>query len=173
MRFVKGGGRAYWQHVRRAAPTSTAPLTAKQRLDAHLCLDLYVASRAIIGLYRPLLAPHGLTYPQYLVLLALWEHGAHSVKALGARLSLDAGTLSPLLKRLEAAGYLVRERQARDGRALQVALTPAGAQLQGALAGVPHEITCATGLDAAQVRALQATLRDLTARLAVREPPTP
>ena len=154
------------QHVKAAPTPPEHQQAAQQRLEALLCLDLYVASRAIIGLYRPLLAPHRLTYPQYLVLLALWQHGPSSVKGLGARLTLDAGTLSPLLKRLEAAGYLARERQTHDARELQVALTPKGSALQTVLADVPGQIACATGLDASETRALQTALRDLTARIA-------
>src|SRR4051812_17354903 len=99
-------------------------------LDKQLCFALYSASLAMTKVYKPLLAPLGLTYPQYLVMLALWEDDAQSVSALGDRLALDSGTLTPLLKRLEAQGRLSRDRDADDERRVIVRLTLGGRQLK-------------------------------------------
>lgn len=93
-------------------------------LERQVCFALSIASRSVIGLYRPLLQPLGLTHPQYLAMLALWQHEPLSVKELGELLQLDPGTLSPLLKRLQALGYIHRERNSKDERALAVTLTP-------------------------------------------------
>lgn len=100
------------------------------RLDEQLCFALYSASRAMTAAYRPILAPMGLTYPQYLVMLVLWEDGTSTVSALGRRLDLDSGTLSPLLRRLEAAGYVQRERRVGDERVVDVHLTDSGSRLE-------------------------------------------
>src|SRR5882762_9322837 len=100
------------------------------RLRSQLCFALYAASRAVTGLYRPLLDELGLTYPQYLVLLVLWENGECPVKDLGSALHLDYGTLSPLLKRLEANGLIRRERRPDDERSVRIALTEAGSTLR-------------------------------------------
>ncbi|ADV66325.1 MarR family winged helix-turn-helix transcriptional regulator [Deinococcus maricopensis] len=139
--------------------------TPSQHLEDQLCLDLYVASRAIIGAYRPYLHPHDLTYPQYLVLLTLWDHGPQSLKALSARLTLDAGTLSPLLKRLEGRGYITRARAPHDDRALAITLTPTGEALKATLADVPHQVACMTGLSPRQWRDLRVALQALTVSL--------
>src|ERR1700716_965582 len=95
-------------------------------LDDQLCFALYAASRAVTNRYRPLLDELDLTYPQYLVMLVLWQHGAVSVKDVGAALHLDYGTLTPLIKRLEAAGLVRRERRADDERSVAVSLTEQG-----------------------------------------------
>ena len=95
-------------------------------LDRQVCFALAVASRSVIALYRPLLEPMGLTHPQYLVMLALWEESPLSVKQLSGLLQLDPGTLSPLLKRLESAGYVTRQRDPRDERSLAVPLPTPG-----------------------------------------------
>src|SRR3989442_3417550 len=100
-------------------------------LDDQLCFALYAASRAVTAAYRPLLAELDLTYPQYLVMLVLWERGSGTVKELGDALELDYGTLSPLLKRLEAAGLVHRERRPEDERSVRVALTAGRAALRG------------------------------------------
>ncbi|MEL0169169.1 MAG: MarR family transcriptional regulator [Pseudomonadaceae bacterium] len=133
-------------------------------LDNQLCFALYAASRALMRTYRPLLEPLGLTYPQYLVMLVLWEWQreppAHpGVKALGERLQLDSGTLTPLLKRLEAQGLIVRER-VKDGdeRQLQVSLTTDGARLRELAGEVPRALMCSTGMSAEQVRVLRSGL---------------
>jgi len=106
------------------------PNTGSLRLDDQLCFGLYSASRAVTSLYRVVLEDLGLTYPQYLVLLALWERDGRQVRELGADLHLDSGTLSPLLKRLEAAGLVRRERQADDERSVRVSLTEEGTALR-------------------------------------------
>lgn len=134
-------------------------------LDDQMCFALYAASRAVTGVYRPLLAEFGLTYPQYLVMLVLWEHGAVPVKVLGGALQLDYGTLSPLLKRLEADGMVRRERRADDERSVLIALTDEGAAMQERVRRVPGTISAAMGLDAEQFDQLRRSLRQLTANI--------
>ncbi|MFC4639446.1 MarR family winged helix-turn-helix transcriptional regulator [Deinococcus hohokamensis] len=141
------------------------PPRLSQKLEDQLCFDLYVTSRALTAAYRPLLSALGLTYPQYLVMLALWEHGPLTVTALGTRLSLDSGTLSPLLKRLEGAGYLQRARVQTDERAVEVSLTAAGVALKARAADVPGTITCMIGLQPQAMQDLQRTLRAITEHL--------
>ncbi|KES03604.1 MarR family transcriptional regulator [Streptomyces toyocaensis] len=135
------------------------------RLDRQICFSLNAASRAFNGVYRVVLKDLGLTYPQYLVMLVLWEHGALPVKKLGEHLRLDSGTLSPLLKRLEAAGLVRRERSARDERSVEVRPTDEGVALRQRAVEVPRRILAATGFEADEVRALSTHLRDLTAAL--------
>ncbi len=106
-------------------------------LDKQLCFALYSASLAMTKVYKPLLAALGLTYPQYLVLLVLWERDGLMVSELGARLFLDSGTLTPLLKRLQAAGLVTRIRAVDDERRVHIALTPAGRKLKVRAAGIP------------------------------------
>src|SRR2546429_4717451 len=113
--------------------TETQPVNLEQLT----CFALYGASRAVIHAYRPMLDEAGITYPQYLVLLVLWQRGPQPVKALGQALALDSGTLSPLLKRLEAAGLIRRERQAGDERSVLVTLTHAGAELEAPARDIP------------------------------------
>jgi len=125
------------------------------RLDEQICFALYSASRALTARYRELLAPLGVTYPQYLVLLVLWETGAITVSALGTRLLLDSGTLSPLLQRLEKAGLIDRTRRSDDERSVQISLTMAGSALSGPAAAIPEQICAATGVDVEQIRSLQ------------------
>lgn len=144
-------------------------------LDDQLCFALYAASRAVTGLYRPVLDALGLTYPQYLVLLVLWEHGSVPVKQLGAALQLDYGTLTPLLKRLETHGLLRRERRAEDERSVLITLTDEGAALQERARAVPGFIGDAMGLEAAEFDQLRALLRRLTTNVTraagIAEPP--
>lgn len=125
-------------------------------LEAQVCFALSAAARAMVAMYRPLLEPLGLTHPQYLVMLGLWQDaGARrttTVTDLADRLLLDPGTLSPLLKRLEAVGYVTRERSAQDGRVVEVRLTPAGAALRAQAEGVPPAVVAATGLGLDQLR---------------------
>ncbi|MFE0642770.1 MarR family winged helix-turn-helix transcriptional regulator [Streptomyces sp. NPDC058877] len=135
------------------------------RLDHQICFSLHAATRAFNGVYREALKELGLTYPQYLVMLVLWEHRELSVKGIGERLRLDSGTLSPLLKRLEAAGYVERHRSPEDERSVTVRLTGDGAALRGAALGVPRRIAAATGLGLDEIRALRARLDALAARL--------
>ncbi|WTL50911.1 MarR family transcriptional regulator [Streptomyces sp. NBC_01497] len=131
-----------------------------------MCFALYAASRAVTTLYRPLLDELGLTYPQYLVLLALWEHDGVPVKELRRALQLDYGTLTPLLKRLEAAGLLRRERQADDERTVRIGLTEEGAALRERARPIPAAIGDAMGLDDEEFEQTRASLRRLTRNVA-------
>src|SRR2546423_668470 len=110
------------------------------RLDEMLCFALHAASRAMTGAYRPLLGALNLTYPQYLILLILWQEDGASVSRLGERLFLDSATLTPLLKRLEARGFVTRRRSAEDERVVQVLLTPEGKRLERRAAQVPMAV---------------------------------
>ncbi|MFJ4813577.1 MarR family winged helix-turn-helix transcriptional regulator [Streptomyces longwoodensis] len=135
------------------------------RLDRQICFSLHAASRAFNGVYRVVLKDLGLTYPQYLVMLVLWEEGELPVKKLGEHLRLDSGTLSPLLKRLEAAGLVVRERSARDERSVVVRPTRQGAELRERAEQVPRRIVAATDLDVEEIRDLRDRLDVLTRAL--------
>ncbi|PPG18770.1 MarR family transcriptional regulator [Rathayibacter sp. AY1E8] len=109
-------------------------------LQNQVCFSLAVAARTVIGLYRPVLEPLGLTHPQYLVMLALWERSPRSLADLGSALRLEPATLSPLVKRLEASGHVTRARSSDDERRLDVALTPSGAALREQALQVPPQI---------------------------------
>jgi DNA-binding MarR family transcriptional regulator len=135
-------------------------------LDNQLCFALYSASLAMTKLYKPLLDEVGLTYPQYLVMLALWEADGVTVSALGERLSLDSGTLTPLLKRLEAAGLVSRTRDVADERRVHVTLTAAGRRLKAKAQRIPSCILAATQCSIPEVVRLTRELRDLRERLA-------
>ncbi|WP_116046867.1 MarR family winged helix-turn-helix transcriptional regulator [Amycolatopsis palatopharyngis] len=131
-------------------------------LEEQVCFALYAASRAVTDTYRPLLSELELTYPQYLVLLVLWERDGRPIKEIAAELRLDYGTVSPLLKRLQARGLLTRERQAGDERSVTVNLTEEGRALRERAAGIPSTMSCAMGLDETSRHELIRTLRDLT-----------
>ncbi|KOV94226.1 MarR family winged helix-turn-helix transcriptional regulator [Streptomyces sp. NRRL B-3648] len=135
------------------------------RLDRQICFSLHAASRAFNGVYRVVLKELGLTYPQYLVMLVLWEQGELPVKKLGEQLRLDSGTLSPLVKRLEAAGLVRRERSAEDERSVLVQLTGEGTALRERALEVPRRIMSATGFDLAEIVDLRARLDQLTTAL--------
>jgi len=139
----------------RANPSTAAAADARAdawlALDKQLCFALYSASLAMTKVYKPLLAPLGLTYPQYLVMLALWEHDGQSVSALGDKLALDSGTLTPLLKRLETQGRVRRERDAEDERRVIVQLTPAGRQMKVEARRIPREIGRASGCELSEI----------------------
>ncbi|MEV5721448.1 MarR family transcriptional regulator [Amycolatopsis mediterranei] len=135
---------------------------ASLRLDDQLCFGLYSASRAVTSLYRVVLEDLELTYPQYLVMLALWDRDHRLVKELGAELNLDSGTLSPLLKRLQTAGLVVRNRQADDERSVRVSLTESGKALHEKARGVPDVIGAAMGLDEAGLARMRTELDRLT-----------
>ncbi|GGS36925.1 MarR family transcriptional regulator [Actinokineospora fastidiosa] len=134
-------------------------------LEQQLCFALYSASRAMTARYRPLLDELGLTYPQYLVLLALYERDGRTVKELGEELRLDSGTLSPLLKRMAAAGLLRRTRSADDERSVVVELTDEGAALRGRVAEVPGGLFRDTDVTVAEIADLRARLQDFLARI--------
>lgn len=131
------------------------------KLDHQLCFALYSASLAMVKLYKPLLNPLGLTYPQYLAMLVLWEGDGRTVSELGARLTLDSGTLTPLLKRLEAAGLVQRRRSSEDERRVLVSLTAAGYALKERAAAVPRQASCATSCDLDALAALTLQLKEL------------
>ncbi|WP_323000035.1 MarR family transcriptional regulator [Castellaniella sp.] len=134
-------------------------------LDAQLCFALYSAQLAMGKTYRRHLAGLGLTYPQYLVMLVLWETDGLTVSALGDRLYLDSATLTPLLKRLQALGLLRRDRAQADQRQVLVSLTSAGQALRHRADGIPQGVLCATGCTPAQAHVLKAELEELRAHL--------
>ncbi|MCK1822345.1 MarR family transcriptional regulator [Streptomyces sp. XM83C] len=147
------------------APPASEPTPEWLHLDRQICFSLHAASRAFNGVYRVVLKDLGLTYPQYLVMLVLWEQGELPVKKLGEHLRLDSGTLSPLLKRLEAAGLVRRERSARDERVVEVRLTEEGDAMRVRALEVPRRIAAATGCTAEEIHELRARLDSLTERL--------
>jgi len=134
-------------------------------LDRQVCFALYSASRATTAAYRGMLDRLGVTYPQYLVLLALWERDGRGVRELCDALHLDTGTLSPLLKRLEAAGLVERRRQSTDERRVRIHLTDAGSALRSQAEDIPARLACAIGLDTGELAGLRDTLHRLTAAL--------
>jgi DNA-binding MarR family transcriptional regulator len=140
-------------------------MTDAPRLDRQVCFALYSASKAATAVYRPMLEELGLTYPQYLVMLVLWESDPRSVRELGEELGLDSGTLSPLLKRLEALGLVERRRSAQDERRVEVFLTDAGVSLSTKAQSIPQRLAAAAGLSAADLDQLRNTLSRLTAAL--------
>ena len=131
------------------------------KLDHQLCFALYSSSLAMTKLYKPLLDPLNLTYPQYLAMLVLWEGDAISVSDLGQRLLLDSGTLTPLLKRLEASGWVRRERDSADERRVLLYLTPAGKALKARALKVPPQVACATSCSLEELSSLTARLKAL------------
>ena len=138
----------------------TAPAAPADPLavEAQVCLAMSAASRALVAFYRPLLEPLGLTHPQYLAMLALWQYEPLSVKELGELLQLDPGTLSPLLKRLQALGYINRERDSKDERALRVTLTPEGRALRGEAEKIPPAIVARLGMSLEELQDLHRVL---------------
>ena len=142
-----------------------AQLTDTPRVEDQLCLAVHTAARALTGVYRRLLRDLDLTYPQYQVMLALWEYGELPVKQLGELLHLDSGTLSPLLKRLDTAGLVRRERSRADERSTVITPTARGCALQARAADVPVGLIEAAGLDLAEAGALRDKLRALAAAL--------
>lgn len=135
------------------------------KLDVHLCFALYEASRATTDVYRPMLEELGLTYPQYLVMLILWERGQCSIKEIGNLLHLDSGTLSPLLKRLEAAGFIKRQRRLSDERVVDISLTESGCVLKKRAVTIPERFHCELDLSLEEYTNLLARLKKLTALL--------
>jgi MarR family transcriptional regulator, organic hydroperoxide resistance regulator len=132
-----------------------------QLLDNQVCHSLYSATNALIRAYRPLLEPLGLTYPQYLVMLSLWERDGVSISALGQHTRLDGGTLTPLLRRLEQKGLLTRKQAAGDERQKVISLTPRGRKLQKAAASVPVELASRGGMSLADAQQLKALCEHL------------
>ena len=134
-------------------------------LDDQLCFALYAASRAVTARYRPMLEELGLTYPQYLVMMLLWEEDRQTVGQLGTRLSLDSGTLSPLLKRLTAAGLVTRHRRVEDERSVSVSLTDAGRGLRDKALPISEAMIHAIGFDQGQFDELKKQLRVVMERV--------
>lgn len=150
---------------KRTAGKAADPRDQWLRLDSQLCFALYSSSLAMTKLYKPLLAPLGLTYPQYLVLLALWEQDEQTVSTLGERLSLDSGTLTPLLKRMEQSGLLSRQRDAQDERRVRVSLSREGQALKAPARRIPEALACASACPLDELQALTQRLHDLREQL--------
>ena len=142
-----------------AGPPEVDPLT----LDRQVCFALVVAARSVVALYRPLLEPMGLTHPQYLVMLALWGQSPLSVKDLSRKLQLDPGTLSPLLKRLESAGLISRQRDVSDERLLAVTLTQSGLDLRKQAELIPPAVVDRLGISLADLEKLRDSLTEVIA----------
>jgi DNA-binding MarR family transcriptional regulator len=140
--------------VTEKAPAAADPLS----LERQVCFALAVANRSVLAVYRPILEPMGLTHPQYLVMLALWESSPLSVRRLGELLQLDPATLSPLLKRLEAADLITRARSAADERQLRLELTPAGRRLRRRAEKIPAAVVAKLGVSIAELEALHSVL---------------
>lgn len=146
-------------------PLRKVPAAELLKLDHQLCFALYSSSLAMTKLYKPLLDPLELTYPQYLAMLVLWEGDAITVSELGQRLQLDSGTLTPLLKRLETNGLLRRERDRADERRVLLHLTSAGRALKARAAKVPPQVACAAGCSLDELAALTQRLKQLRDQL--------
>jgi MarR family transcriptional regulator, organic hydroperoxide resistance regulator len=158
-----------------STPTGCAD-GAPHSLDAMLCFSVYAASHAFNRVYKPILDRIGLTYPQYLAMMALWQSDDQTVGALGRRLALESSTLTPLLKRLEAMGHVQRRRDAQDERQVRVGLTAQGRALRAQAEDAPDCILRATGLTHEQARALNGEivrLRDTLMRAAATSDPAP
>ena len=134
------------------------------KLDNQLCFPLYAGAREIVRLYRPFLEPLGLTYTQYIAMMVFWEHKRFNIKALGERLFLDSGTLTPLLRRMEAQGLIVRERDAGDERNVIVTITEAGERLRERAAEIPGKIISCLSLDVNEAKTLHGLLNKILGR---------
>ena len=141
------------------------PTPSQLLLDQQLCFALYAASRSVTSLYRPLLEPLGLTYPQYLVMLVLWEQDGLTVRELGQRLQLDSGTLTPLLKRLQAAELVTRQRRQEDEREVDIRLTDTGLALREKASGIPECLAQCMQLPFDQMQTLRDELKRLTRQI--------
>jgi MarR family transcriptional regulator, organic hydroperoxide resistance regulator len=138
--------------------TATGTVADPLALEHQVCFALSVAARNVVAVYRPWLEPMGLTHPQYLVMLALWQHGPLSVKRLSDLLQLDPGTLSPLVKRLESGGLVTRNRDPRDERNLAIALTDRGRALRAEAERIPAGIVERLGMEISELTELHASL---------------
>ena len=134
-------------------------------LDNQLCFALYATSLAMTKVYRPLLAPLGLTYPQYIVMLALWEHRELTVGKLGEQVALDSGTLVPLIRKLTAQGLVLRQRSASDDRSVLISLTPAGVQMSERAHAVHDQVACTTQRTPTERQAIVRSLHGLRVAL--------
>lgn len=135
------------------------------KLDNQLCFALYACSRSLTRLYRPLLNKLGITYPQYLVLMVLWENKQQSVTELGERLLLDSGTLTPLLKRMENSGLVERTRSREDERKVFVQLTDKGEELKKLAFAIPEQMFCQSGLTVEEFIRVKGDLEDLLKKI--------
>ena len=135
------------------------------QLECQLCFSLYASAHRMLALYRPPLAEIGITYPQLLVLMVLWERDRQPLGAIGHRLLLDSGTLSPLLKRLESAGFVRRTRRRRDERVLEIQLTADGRALRGRVLGIRRRIIDSLAIDADRSAGLRRELNVLRERM--------
>ncbi len=143
----------------------TPSLNEGLRLSSQLCFAAYSVAHAFNRVYKPVLDPLGLTYPQYLVLLVLWEEEGLAVKEIGQRLHLDSGTLTPLLKRMERAGFVQRARDPQDERQVRITLTDKGRELQEPVAEARGRVACATGMPLEELNALKEQIDHLRANL--------
>lgn len=134
-------------------------------LDNQLCYALYAAAHRMTKSYRPMLERMGLTYPQYLVLLVLWESDGVTVSEIGRRLRLDSGTLTPVLKRLESAGLIMRNRRRSDEREVEIALTPNGRALRADAVAVRQSVMCQLNMTEPEIQAMRADLNALIENL--------
>ncbi len=162
-----------WQYDEKVTETTTGntgPAADHLAVDDRVCLALYAASRAMTARYRPLLTEFDLTYPQFMVLAVLWEGGPQDVTTVAERLSLDASTLSPLLKRLESSGKVTRKRDVVDERRVIVDLTEAGAALEQRTSHIPSKICEATGLESDALADLVSQVKTLTENIGASQP---
>lgn len=150
--------------MQRAARVVARP-APEQLLENQLCFAIYAAGHSFAQAYRPFLDPVGLTYPQYLVLLELWERDGQTVRELGAPLFLDSGTLTPMLKRMEAAGWIRRRPDAADRRAVRVSLTPKAHGFCDKARAIPAAVMCASGLDIGSLTTLRNKIKRVAAAL--------
>jgi MarR family transcriptional regulator, organic hydroperoxide resistance regulator len=144
-----------------SSPPPPPPEDEYLKLENQICFPLYAASRLMVGAYRPLLVDLDLTYPQYLVLLVLWEKDGLSVGEIGDKLLLDSGTLTPVLKRLQAQGLVARSRHAGDDRVVENRLTPKAKAMKKDAGRVPIDLVCRSGMSPKQLDKLRKTLREL------------
>lgn len=160
--FVQG--RSFVAKTLKTASGETSP--PQLHLDNQLCFALYAATNAVTRLYQPLLAELGVTYPQYLVLLVLWQQAPRTVGELGQALDLDSGTLTPLLKRMESAGLVARRRDPADERRVIVSLTAAGRQLRARAESIPAQLSRRVEMPVDEARGLRDQLKRLRASIA-------
>ncbi len=135
------------------------------RLDRQLCFALYACSKELLRRYEPVLSPMGLTYTQYILLMSLWEKDGQTVKSLGEALYLDSGTLTPLIRRMESKGLLLRHRSKKDERSVEVCLTEKGRDLKVQAQAIPERMLCIAGLSAEEAVSLRDCLRSFLGSL--------
>ncbi|MBY4898588.1 MarR family winged helix-turn-helix transcriptional regulator [Cupriavidus sp. AU9028] len=150
----------------KAKPQSRPDFSSALLLDRQFCFSVYSASLALNKLYRKLLRPLGLTYPQYLVMMVLWEKDGLTVTEIGTRLNLDSATLTPLLKRMEAQQWLTRERASNDERQVIISLTRSGRALQAEAADIPESVLCASACSMEELTSLKQQLDRVSATIA-------